>query len=93
MKNLAFRGIFGRVLVSARQRQVLSGVGSGETSKETAARLKISVRTVEVHKARIMKTLGVHSSLLALLKATESGLIVVKSKGKRTEVVIRLRQK
>ena len=81
------------MLVSARQRQVLSGVGSGETSKETAARLKISVRTVEVHKARIMKTLGVHSSLLALLKATESGLIVVKSKGKRTEVVIRLRQK
>ena len=79
--------------LSARQQQVLVGFSTGESSKETAARLKISVRTVEVHKARIMKALRVHSSLLAFIKATESGMLVIQSKARGSEIVIRLRKK
>ena len=40
--------------------------------KECAARMDLSPRTVETHKSRLMKKLGVHSSVdLASLAASE----------------------
>jgi DNA-binding NarL/FixJ family response regulator len=64
-----------RITLSARQQQVLSGVGAGESSKETAVRLKISVRTVEVHRARSIKVLGARTSWQAFFRAVDRGII------------------
>jgi FixJ family two-component response regulator len=47
--------------LTARERQVMAGVVAGKTSKELAAELGIRCRTVEGHRARLMKKLHVDS--------------------------------
>ena len=47
--------------LSEREQQVLDGVLEGKSSREIAAQLAISVKTVEFHRARIMHKLGVRS--------------------------------
>jgi len=44
--------------ISDRETDVLRLIAMGHSNKEVAARLKISVKTVEVHKANAMKKLG-----------------------------------
>jgi len=46
--------------LTPREREVMELVVAGRHNKEIAETLGISVRTVEVHKARIMVKLGVH---------------------------------
>lgn len=45
--------------LSKREREVLPLIALGYSNKQIAARLFLSVKTVEVHKAHIMKKLGV----------------------------------
>jgi len=47
--------------LTARERDVLVGVASGRTNRETAAALGISVRTVETHRDSLMRKLGIHT--------------------------------
>jgi RNA polymerase sigma factor (sigma-70 family) len=47
--------------LTARERQVLEQAALGLHAKEIAAALRISPRTVEVHKTRIMEKLGVRN--------------------------------
>ena len=47
-----------RAALSPRERDILDAIIAGETSKETARRLTLSPRTVEVHRAHILKKLG-----------------------------------
>jgi len=47
--------------LTARERQVLELVAAGKFSKEVAAELKISKKTVDVHRARVMQKLEVDS--------------------------------
>lgn len=58
-----------------RQRQILQRVASGRTSKEIAAELDVSVKTVEFHRSRLMEKLGVHSTAELTRRAIEDGLI------------------
>jgi DNA-binding NarL/FixJ family response regulator len=44
--------------LSPRQREILLRIGRGESTKEIAAALGISVKTVETHRTRMMETLG-----------------------------------
>ncbi|MNM78801.1 Response regulator UvrY [compost metagenome] len=48
----------GIAALSPRQRQILRYLGNGRTTKEIAAELGISVKTVETHRARMMEVLG-----------------------------------
>jgi DNA-binding NarL/FixJ family response regulator len=48
--------------LTRRQREVLQRVAAGKRMKEIAAELKVSRRTVEMHKYHMMKTLGVRTS-------------------------------
>jgi len=48
-------------LLTAREREVLAHAARGLHAKEIAAALRISPRTVEVHKTRIMSKLGVRN--------------------------------
>jgi DNA-binding NarL/FixJ family response regulator len=45
--------------LSPRQREILTLLGQGKATKEIAADLDISVKTVETHRARMMEVLGV----------------------------------
>jgi DNA-binding NarL/FixJ family response regulator len=49
-------------VLSDRQREVLQLVCAGLLNRDIAERLGMSVNTVRVHRARIMKTLGVHTA-------------------------------
>ena len=48
-------------LLTARERQVMEHVISGKVSKEVAAELGISKKTVDVHRARMMRKMHVES--------------------------------
>lgn len=47
--------------LSPREHEVLRRLASNESNKQIAARLQISVRTVEAHRRRVMEKLGLHS--------------------------------
>ena len=53
----------GRADVSDREVEVLRMVAWGHSNKEIAARLDLSVKTIEVHKANAMKKLGMASRI------------------------------
>ena len=46
-----------------RQRQILVALGAGRTTKQIAADLGISIKTVETHRARIMEALGCRNAV------------------------------
>lgn len=57
-----------------RQRDILRRIGSGQSSKEIAADLGISVKTVETHRARMMQALGCRrANDLVLMAARHQG--------------------
>jgi two-component system response regulator NreC len=53
--------IVGPELLSAREREVLGLLARGHTNREVAARLHISVRTAEWHRASIRRKLSIAS--------------------------------
>lgn len=64
----------GRVaLLSRRERETLEGLVCGESSKAIAHRLKLSPRTVEMHRARMMKKLAARTTAEALAAAAAAG--------------------
>lgn len=62
------------VPLSSREREVLSLVAAGHTSKQIASRLRISTRTVEAHRARIADKTGVRTVAGLTRYAVEHGL-------------------
>lgn len=52
----------GTPVLSPRERQVLSCLVDGMTSREIALQLSVSARTVESHRARLKRKLGISSS-------------------------------
>jgi DNA-binding NarL/FixJ family response regulator len=50
-----------RKLLSAREREIVQLLAEGESSKEVAIVLGISVKTAETHRANIMRKLEMHS--------------------------------
>ena len=56
-----------------RQREVLDLLAAGLTDKETAARLNLSPRTVEMHVARLLENLNCRTRAEAVRKASERG--------------------
>jgi len=63
--------------LTARQREVLQLVAEGRSSKEVASLLKISVRTAEAHKARLLHSLGLESTAELVHYAIRTGVISV----------------
>ncbi len=55
--------------LSPRQKEILRRLGGGQTTKEIAAELGISVKTVETHRARMMEALGCRRANELLLLA------------------------
>ncbi|MDT4953892.1 MAG: hypothetical protein QOH63_1406 [Acidobacteriota bacterium] len=47
--------------LTAREREIVQLLGEGQTNKEVAESLNISVKTVETHRSHIMEKLNMHS--------------------------------
>jgi DNA-binding NarL/FixJ family response regulator len=61
--------------LSGRELQVVQLIGEGKSSKEIASQMGISVKTVESHKARVMRKLNVHGTASLVRYAIRRGLI------------------
>lgn len=61
-------------LLTSREIEVLTGLLGGQTNKQIAAQLGISLRTVEMHRGNMMERLGVASLADALRLALDAGL-------------------
>src|SRR5262249_49472648 len=63
--------------LTSRQREVLQLVTEGRSAKEIAAILRISRRTAEFHKARLMEALSVENTAELVQYAIRTGIISV----------------
>jgi DNA-binding NarL/FixJ family response regulator len=59
-----------------REKQVLRLVAQGQSNRQIACMLRVSVNTVAVHRANLMNTLGVHKATGLVLFAVKRGLVV-----------------
>lgn len=57
-----------------RQREILECIAAGKLNKQIAWELQLSERTVKLHRAAVLKTLGVRTSADAIRMAIEAGL-------------------
>jgi two-component system response regulator FixJ len=71
-KHAAARELVGRLTL--RETQVLRELVLGNSNKMVAYKLDLSVRTVEMHRARIMRKIGARSLADAIHVAVEAGL-------------------
>ena len=62
--------------LTVRQREVLQLLAEGHSAKEVSTVLEISQRTVEYHKYRIMKILGIRKSAELIQFAVQHGLVL-----------------
>ncbi|HMJ17838.1 MAG TPA: response regulator transcription factor [Gemmatimonadaceae bacterium] len=62
-------------LLTVRQREVLRLVAEGNSTKQVAARLGLSVKTVEAHRGAIMERLGIRDLAGLVRFAVRAGLV------------------
>ena len=65
-----------------RRGQVLAGIWAGKGTKEIAADLGISPKTVEYHRARLYRIFGVNDLVSLCRRAIAVGLINARSEGR-----------
>src|SRR2546422_8412685 len=61
--------------LTPRELEILQHIVAGESNKEIAADLNLSVNTVAVHRANIMDTLGIHKTAELVVYAIRNGLV------------------
>lgn len=64
--------------LTSREQEILQLIWSGLKNKEIAQRLKISVKTVEAHRANMMKKVRVSNTAQLLKAAIQGGMIDVR---------------
>ena len=62
-------------LLTDRERQIYQLLAEGNSNKEIAGRLNLSLHTVETHRWRIMEKLDLHSTAELVLSAVRRGLV------------------
>jgi two-component system response regulator NreC len=65
-------------MLTTREREVLHLVAEGHTNTEIAARLSISPRTVEMHRANLMRKLDLHTQADLIRYALQRGILPFK---------------
>jgi DNA-binding NarL/FixJ family response regulator len=61
--------------LSPRQREVLQLIAEGQSTKEIARRLDLSVKTVDTHRSQLMKQLDIHEVAGLVRYAMRVGLV------------------
>lgn len=63
-------------LLTSREREILQLIAEGNSNKEVAARLFLSVYTVETHRKNILEKLHLHGPADLILYAVRKGMVV-----------------
>jgi two-component system response regulator NreC len=61
--------------ITEREREVLTRIALGESNKRVAMALRLSVKTVEKHRANLMRKLELHNTAAVTLFAVRNGLL------------------
>ena len=61
--------------ITPREREVLARIGQGQTNKDIARALHLSVKTVEKHRSNLMRKLGLHNTAAVTVYAIRQGLV------------------
>lgn len=61
--------------LTPRQREILQLIAEGQATKQIAALLEVSVKTVETHRAQLMERLGIHDVAGLVRFAIHHGLV------------------
>lgn len=61
--------------LTPRERGILESIAQGRTNRATAGLLGVSQKTVEKHRASLMRKLGVHNATELMFTAAEMGLV------------------
>jgi DNA-binding NarL/FixJ family response regulator len=64
--------------LTSREQEILELIWAGFKNKEVGARLKISVKTVEAHRANMMKKLRVSNTAQLLKAAIQGGALKIR---------------
>jgi DNA-binding NarL/FixJ family response regulator len=63
--------------LTPRELEILQHIVAGQSNKEIALELKLSVNTVSVHRANIMDALGIHKTAELVVYAIRNGLVTL----------------
>jgi two-component system, NarL family, response regulator NreC len=61
--------------ITDREREVLTRIALGESNKRVASALRLSIKTVEKHRANLMRKLELHNTAAVTLFAVRHGLL------------------
>lgn len=75
MNSVLYPGLARRVGRLKRREQVLAGIWAGKSTKEIAADLGVSPKTVEYHRACLYRLLGVQDLVSLCRRAMAMGLL------------------
>jgi DNA-binding NarL/FixJ family response regulator len=62
-------------LITRREREVLTRIAMGQSNKESARELRLSVKTVAKHRSNLMRKLNLHNSAAVTMFALRNGLV------------------
>ncbi len=63
------------IQLTSRQREILQLIAEGNSTKDIAAKLNVSIKTVETHRVKLMERLGIHDVAGLVRYAIRSGLV------------------
>jgi Response regulator containing a CheY-like receiver domain and an HTH DNA-binding domain len=64
--------------LTSRQREILQLIAEGNSTKEIANKLNVSIKTVETHRMQLMDRIGIHDVAGLVRYAIRMGIITVK---------------
>ena len=64
-------------LLTTRERQVFQLVAEGKTNRDIAKELDLAVKTIDSHRANLMKKLGIHDQTGLVKYALRKGIVVL----------------
>ena len=76
MRQMRQRGVEDSYeLLTPREREILQMLGEGNSNKEVATKLNLSLHTVETHRGNLLEKLNLHSTAEMILYAVRKGIV------------------
>jgi two-component system response regulator NreC len=77
MRQMRQRGVEDSYeLLTPREREILQMLGEGNSNKDVATKLNLSLHTVETHRGNILEKLNLHSTAEIILYAVRKGIVM-----------------
>lgn len=76
MRQMRQRGVEDSYeLLTPREREILQMLGEGNSNKDVANKLNLSLHTVETHRGNVLEKLNLHSTAEMILYAVRKGIV------------------